>query len=565
MMLFNRLVRLLRNPVFWTVLAAAALFPLGVRNHALWGNHEPYVGGIVREMAASGNWVVPTLNGEPYLEKPPLFYALGALGCRAFGSFEPWVLRLPSALMAMATMLGAAFLGRRLGSARAGAWAGLLVGTNALFLELGHTAVVDMTLAASVSLSLGLALLAIREPRLRSRWVGWFWASLGLAFLAKGMVGPVLVLLPLLAALALWREEGLGTAFLKPNWGMAALAGGVCLWVVPLALAGGREFLVEVFLRNTVGRFSASPLLVPRTGRLGEHVEPFHYYLRNTPGYLLPWLPLWGAALAAALPGRRGPGGPGRGFLPLAFAVDLLLLSLSKGKRMVYLLPVLPVTFVHAALWLDGCLPPEGARAGLAASAALGACAALVGLAGAALPWAVGARSGPALALAAGSLAMTVLAAQALRRRLWSRGLGLVLAHWTVFVLLFMGLAAPALDRKWRPLQTPYRLARALEAEGCQVLACRLSEAQLGYASLAFGHALPCAGSPEAVARALASGRPVLLLMEARPFWRERIRPMGLPLVEVPTEASRAPIGADRAPALILNPQAARICGYPDC
>ena len=533
--------RVFRNPVLWTILAAAALFPCGVRNHTLWGNHEPYVGGIIREMAGSGNWVVPTLNGQPYLEKPPLFYALGAIGCRLFGTFEPWVLRLPSALLAMTTMLWACFLGRRLGSARAGAWAGFLAGTNALFLELGHTAVVDMTLAAAVTLSLGLALLAIREPWRRSWWVAWFWASLGPAFLAKGIVGPVLVLLPLLVALALWRGQGLAAAFLKPNRGMAVLGGVVCLWVVPLALAGGWPFLDEVFLRNTVGRFSASPGLVPRTGRLGEHVEPFYYYVQNTPGYLLPWLALWGAALAAALPwGRRKAVGPGQGFLPLVFLVDLILLSVSKGKRMVDLLPVLPVTFVHAALWLDGQLPLDGERGPAAARAALWASVALVGRIGAALPWVVGVRFGVDLALCAGSLLMTLAAVAALRRGRWSRGLTFALGHWTVFVLLFMGVAAPKLDRRWRPLQRPYQLARALEAEGCQVLACNLTETQLGYASLAFGHVLP---------------------MEARPTWKDQIRPLGLPCVEVPTEASRSPDLEDRAPALILNPQAARKCG----
>jgi hypothetical protein len=279
---------ILGQPLCWAALAAVLLFPLGLRNHTLWGYHEPYVGGIIREMTTSGNWVVPTLNGQPYLEKPPLFYALGAVGCRLFGTFQPWALRLPSALLAMATMLWACFMGWRLGSPRAGAWAGFMVGTNALFFQMGHAAVVDMTLTATVTLSLGLAFLAILEPEARDRWVSWFWASLGLGFLAKGIFGPVLVLLPLWVALGLWRDRRLLGAFFAPNWGMAALAGMVGLWVVPLALAGGRVFLEEVFVRNTIGRFLASPHLVPRTGTLGEHGEPFSFYLRRTPGNLLP-------------------------------------------------------------------------------------------------------------------------------------------------------------------------------------------------------------------------------------------------------------------------------------
>ena len=72
-----------RRTLAWTLAATVVLFLVGLGNHGLWGFHEPYVAGIIREMASSGDWVVPTLNGHPYLEKPPLYYALGAWACRA--------------------------------------------------------------------------------------------------------------------------------------------------------------------------------------------------------------------------------------------------------------------------------------------------------------------------------------------------------------------------------------------------------------------------------------------------------------------------------------------------
>ena len=344
--------------LLWTALAALLLFGLGLGNHELWDYHEPYVAGIVREMASSGDWVVPTLNGQPYLEKPPLFYALGALVCRATGSFEPWALRLPSGLLALATVAWMSFLGWRLSSARAGGWAGFMVGTGVLFFQVGHMAIVDMALTAAVSFSLGLAFLALVEPAYRSRWVPWFWASLGVAFLTKGLVGPVLVMLPVAITLLIERNPELLRAFLRPNLGMAVAAVLALAWVIPLGLRGGREFLVEVFLRNTVGRFLADPSLVPRTGRLGEHVEPFLFYLQRVPGNVLPWLAIWAAALWSALPRhRRHHLSPRTYFLPLSFGLILLLLSFSAEKRMVYILPILPITYLHAALWLDSRVP----------------------------------------------------------------------------------------------------------------------------------------------------------------------------------------------------------------
>src|SRR5437667_65649 len=40
---------------------------------------------IPREMLARGDWVVPHLQGEPYLDKPPLFYWLVMLSYSIFG------------------------------------------------------------------------------------------------------------------------------------------------------------------------------------------------------------------------------------------------------------------------------------------------------------------------------------------------------------------------------------------------------------------------------------------------------------------------------------------------
>jgi len=101
------------------------------------------------------------------------------------------------------------------------------------------------------------------------------------------------VVVPMGLVFALQRDRRTGSDFIRPNWGMAAALALFLAWVVPLVLMGGREYLVEVFLRNTAGRFFADPNLVPRTGRLGEHGEPFYFYLIRTPAGLLPWAAVW--------------------------------------------------------------------------------------------------------------------------------------------------------------------------------------------------------------------------------------------------------------------------------
>ena len=58
---------------------------------------------IPREMAASGDWVTPRLNGIKYFEKPPLLYWANAASLRLFG-LTPWAARLPTRLFGLGTV-----------------------------------------------------------------------------------------------------------------------------------------------------------------------------------------------------------------------------------------------------------------------------------------------------------------------------------------------------------------------------------------------------------------------------------------------------------------------------
>ncbi len=543
--------------LLWTALSGLLLYTLGLGNHTLWDYHEPYVGGIVREMATSGDWIVPTLNGQPYLEKPPLFYIFAALIARACGSFEPWVLRLPSALLALATMVWTTFLGWRLSSARAGAWAGFMLGTSVLFFLYGHEAVVDMTLTAAVTLALGLAFLSIVEPPYRPRWVPWFWTSLGLTFLAKGPVGPLMVLLPLGITLLIQRDRRLLQAFLKPTWGMAAGLGLGLAWVLALYHRGGSEFLLEVFVRNTFGRFVQSPNLVPRTGRLGEHVEPLTFYFRRLPGNLLPWVTLWGAAMASAIPRhRRHHLSPRTYFLPLAFGINLLLLSLSAAKRMAYLLPVLPVTFLHTALWLDLRIPRARRRIDRTLLSVIALCISLTGLLAVGFPWYLVSQGWMgrlgAVALSLGGAVVQALILRWLWFREYPRALDWAMFQWMAFLALVLAFAVPGLDHdKWRPLMAPYEEALQLEMRGYHLIGAGLSETQLGHSSLLFRHTLPIARDAETLRSWLAEPHPVAALVEPG-WWERELSHRNLPAQVRLTPASGHRL-RERAPVLLVN------------
>src|SRR5919107_223856 len=76
--------RLRRTPLLVLLLLPAAMLYPTLGFHLLEPDEGRYA-QIPREMLAHGNWVVPTLQGEPYLDKPPLMYWLVALSYKAFG------------------------------------------------------------------------------------------------------------------------------------------------------------------------------------------------------------------------------------------------------------------------------------------------------------------------------------------------------------------------------------------------------------------------------------------------------------------------------------------------
>ena len=543
----------------WTGLVALLLYSLGIGNHTLWGYHEPYVGGIIREMVSNHDFVVPTLNGKPYLEKPPLFYALGALVCKAFGTFEPWALRLPSALLAMATSVWVSFMAWRLSSARAAGWAGFTLATSFLFFEVGHTAVVDMTLTAAVTFALGLAYLGIVEPAYRNRWLPWFWVALGFTFMAKGVVGPLMVMAPLSLTLILQRDKFLLRAFLRRNWGMPLALVLVAGWVALLWHRGGTLFLSEVFLRNTVGRFTQDPNLVPATGSLGEHVEPWYFYLLNTPVNVLPWFAVWIAALWSAIPRHRHQHlSPRTYFLPLAFACNLAILSFSQAKREVYLLPVLPLTFLHLALWLDLRVPKARRRMDVTLLLVLAITLGLAGLVAASFPWVLlkeeGFSIGYAIAISLISLSLSAWSVRLLWRREYPRAFGITMIQWTLFLSHLLAFGVPAIDRhEWRPLVDPYHHALALRDAGASLACAGLSETQLGHASLTLREVLPVVNRLNQLRELLAQATPVAVLVE--PHWWERAQAEGIKATVVATAASSLPPNRSRrAPVLVINP-----------
>ena len=180
----------------------------GLVGHDPWKPQEAQNLGVVYGMLQSGDWLIPTLAGEPYLDKPPLYYWTAAVLARLFSPLLDLHegARIASGLymalaILLATLAGAKLFGPRFGRVTAlifiGSF-GLLITAHMLSAE---TAVV----AATALVIYGLTWIP-HQSIAAGVLIG---CGIGIAFLARGSMAGVLALCMALGPLIFrhWRTR----------------------------------------------------------------------------------------------------------------------------------------------------------------------------------------------------------------------------------------------------------------------------------------------------------------------------------------------------------------------
>lgn len=324
------------NRNFWVALlllvAVAGTLLLPNLSYPLIEPDEGRYAEIPREMIASGDWIVPTFQFKPYLDKPPLFYWLCAASYKIFGPTDQAARLVPAASAFLTVMLTFLF-GTRMLSTRSAFLGSLVMCLSLGFVICGRFLILDSLLALVVTLSLFLAYEAVAGGRFRWSW--WIASAVacGLGFLTKGPVALLLLAPPVVVYCWLSRlksRPGIGawTVYLLTACAVAAP------WYVAVSL---REpgFVHHFFWMHNFGRFLYSV----------NHPQPFWFYI---PVLVLAWMP-WGLLLvpmAVYLLKRseqlRTTRFLGLGFLVLWAAWCVMFFSLSKGKLPTYILPAWP-------------------------------------------------------------------------------------------------------------------------------------------------------------------------------------------------------------------------------
>ena len=328
-------------PLLVLLLASGALLYPSLNMH-LFEPDEGRYAQIPREMLERGDWIVPTLQGQPYLDKPPLFYWL-VMGCYQLFGFHPWVARLVPALAVQGTILATYLFGRRLAGERTAFWGALLLTLMSGFAGMGRILVLDGLLTFWVTLSVFSGFCAVDGPRLRRGW--WLVTALtaGLGVLTKGPIALILLLPPLW----LHRRLTATAASITPRaWLLFAAV--VLLITLPWYVA------VSLQVPDFAGHF----LLVHNFQRFVEpfdHERPVWFFLPILLGGLLPATFLLVPFVRFLLSEKEDDAGkrcPFLGYLFLTAGWCVLFFSLSGCKLPTYILPAFPPLALAFGLFL---------------------------------------------------------------------------------------------------------------------------------------------------------------------------------------------------------------------
>lgn len=318
------------------VLAAVLALGFDLGGYPLFDPDEGRNAEVAREMAETNDYVLPHLDGLPYLDKPIVYFAAAAAAMEVLGPSET-AARLPAYLFTLATLIVVMRFAKRRWGPDTGWLAALALATTLLVLAYARTTIFDSALAFCTT----VAILAFWEDRPVLAW-----AAMGLGAITKG---PVAILIPLatLIPYALL-TRGVRLRRLFPLAGLAVFAVVALPWFLAVSYRIP-EFPHYVFVRETFERVTTTRF---------HRTAPFWYYLPILPVAAFPWivpaLGRWKNWRWAWLARRVNPQAQEAMLLTCWVLGPLLFFTLNQSKLPQYLLPLMPPFALAAARVLGG-------------------------------------------------------------------------------------------------------------------------------------------------------------------------------------------------------------------
>lgn len=293
---------------------------------------------VAWEMHQSGNWILPTLNGEAYHHKPPVLFWMINILWAIFGVSQQAAMIVPYLTSFAVLVLSGRLAGRMFPQhEEAPLLTVALLGGCMPFVIYGNLIMFDLLLTVAVIAGV-TAIWDFYHTR-QTRHIVWFALAVGAGLLIKGPAA-LLHMAPALLAVRYWmKDQAPPASFWLPRmlfglwWGIAIA---LC-WAIPAAFEGGKEFTEKIFYGQTTGRMVNA----------FDHSRPVYWYLPFIPIFVMPWI--FAPGSWRGLKSAWGKTSENRRFLAVWIGTVFAAFSLISGKQVHYLIPLLPAIMLVIA------------------------------------------------------------------------------------------------------------------------------------------------------------------------------------------------------------------------
>ena len=322
-----------------TLAFAAAPYVIRLGASSLWDSNEAFYAETPREMIESQDYINPTFNFRPRLNKPPLSYWLVVPFYKALGVSEI-AERLPIVFGAMIMIATAYALGRLVFSVEAGLLAAIGLAVAPRFLMFSRRIMIDVYLAMFMTLALLMFILAERRPDRRRLFLILMYAFIGLGVITKGPIAVALPATALVIYLAVYRQFNKLRELMLPM-GLVIVAAIVLPWYLAIFYQHGWTHIETFILGDNLSRYTEQ-LWGPRRG--------FFFYIPVMIGDLFPWslflIPCLVFAARRVWAQKSQPASHPRPAVLLAIWITVIVVffSLSRSKEDLYILPIHPAS-----------------------------------------------------------------------------------------------------------------------------------------------------------------------------------------------------------------------------
>jgi 4-amino-4-deoxy-L-arabinose transferase-like glycosyltransferase len=296
---------------------------------------------VSKEIFQNGNYINLTVHGDPYDQKPPLLFWLGALGFTIGGISNFWF-KFPVLLLVFFGFYSAYGLGRSLYNRRVGMLTAFLMAFSLIYTLYSMDIHTDTPLQVFITFALWQLSEFIQTKR-NKHWILGF-MGIGFAMLSKGPIGAAIPAFAVVGHILLRKNFRL---LFDYRWYLGIL---LALVVVSPALIGlvnqfGWDGIVFFFWENNVGRLT------------GTYVQPNSdpiFYVHNLLYLFLPWSLLFYAATFLEFKSLFSNRFKSSEYFTFAgIWVFFIILNASKSQLPNYIFGIIPLIAVLTAKWID--------------------------------------------------------------------------------------------------------------------------------------------------------------------------------------------------------------------